>query len=104
MATEFARVEEKLYQNRYIVDAGKPHIYVEPHTTPSQELAGDDQGVSGAAAMRRTILARSRSPPTAASNAERAAFSLEPTGEITWSYPRGGFGVCSSSDEGRRLQ
>ena len=38
MATEFERVEEKLYQNRYIVDAGKPHIVIAAHTTPSKNL------------------------------------------------------------------
>ncbi|MDI4666995.1 ferredoxin family protein, partial [Xanthobacter autotrophicus] len=38
-ATEPAvRVEDKLFQNRYLVDAGRAHIKVRPHTTPSPAL------------------------------------------------------------------
>ena len=33
MSTEPGRVEEKLFQNRYIVDAGKPHIVIKPHVS-----------------------------------------------------------------------
>ena len=33
-----AKVEEKLFQNRYLVDAGRPHIKVRPHETPSKAL------------------------------------------------------------------
>jgi ferredoxin-like protein FixX len=32
------RVEDKLYYNRYLVDAGRAHIKVRPHETPSPEL------------------------------------------------------------------
>ncbi|TGR16790.1 ferredoxin family protein, partial [Mesorhizobium sp. M8A.F.Ca.ET.197.01.1.1] len=32
------RVEEKLYQNRYLVDPGRPHIKVQPHERPSANL------------------------------------------------------------------
>ena len=32
------RVEDKLFYNRYLVDAGRAHIKVRPHTTPSPEL------------------------------------------------------------------
>ena len=32
MSTLNTRIEEKLYQNRYVVDAGKPHIKVKEHT------------------------------------------------------------------------
>ena len=38
-ATEASvRVEDKLYHNRYRVDAGKAHIKVRPHTVPSPAL------------------------------------------------------------------
>ena len=39
-AADFAtmKVESKLFQNRYLVDAGRPHIKVRPHTTPSAGL------------------------------------------------------------------
>ena len=32
------RVEDKLFQNRYLVDEGRPHIKVKPHDTPSTSL------------------------------------------------------------------
>ncbi len=41
------RVEEKLYQNRYLVDAGRPHIVVAPHEKPSKELLATDETLPG---------------------------------------------------------
>ena len=40
MATASApmKVEDKLYYNRYVVDSGRPHIRVKPHTTPTKAL------------------------------------------------------------------
>lgn len=86
------KVEEKLYQNRYLVDAGRPHIKVRPHEKPSKELlslvfacpAGcyseNDKGqveISADGCMEcgtcRIVTAK--------------------TNEIEWDYPRGGFGV-----------
>jgi ferredoxin like protein len=32
------RIEEKLFQNRYMVDAGRPHIKVKEHDVPSEPL------------------------------------------------------------------
>ena len=36
--THGVRVEDKLFQNRYQVDAGRPHITVTPHDKPSAAL------------------------------------------------------------------
>ena len=87
-----AKVEEKLFQNRYLVDAGRPHIKVRPHDTPSKALrsltytcpAGcyslNDKGqveitVDGCfeCGTCRVLTAK--------------------TGEIECEYPRGGYGV-----------
>ena len=39
MTTELAvRVEDKLFYNRYLVDAGRAHIKVRPHTVPTSAL------------------------------------------------------------------
>ncbi len=38
IAATTVRVEDKLFQNRYLVDAGRPHIKVRPHETPSANL------------------------------------------------------------------
>jgi ferredoxin like protein len=86
------RVEEKLYQNRYMVDAGRPHIAVRAKATPSPEL------------MALTKIC----PAKCYSLNEQGAVEIvtdgcmecgtcrilcEPTGEIEWNYPRGGYGV-----------
>lgn len=86
------RVEEKLFQNRYLVDAGRPHIKVRPHKVPSKALVSltytcpagcysvNDKGqveitVDGCVECGtcRVVTAK--------------------TGEVEWDYPRGGFGV-----------
>ena len=38
MSARTVRVEEKLYQNRYVVDAGRGHINVAAHEKPSANL------------------------------------------------------------------
>jgi ferredoxin like protein len=86
-----AKVEEKLFQNRYLVDAGRPHIKVRPHDTskalrsltytcPAGCYSLNDKGqveitVDGCfeCGTCRVLTAK--------------------TGEIEWEYPRGGYGV-----------
>ena len=76
-----AKVEEKLFQNRYLVDAGRPHIKVRPHDTcPAGCYSLNDKGqveitVDGCfeCGTCRVLTAK--------------------TGEIEWDYPRGGYGV-----------
>lgn len=86
------KVEEKLFQNRYLVDAGRPHIKVKAGAAPSAALrslvttcpAGcystNDKGLVEIAAdgcmecgTCRVVTAK--------------------TGEIDWQYPRGGYGI-----------
>jgi ferredoxin like protein len=38
MTTELVRIEDKLFQNRYLVDHGRAHIKVRPHAVPSPAL------------------------------------------------------------------
>ena len=38
MAQAASKVEDKLYLNRYLVDAGRAHIKVRPHPKPSPQL------------------------------------------------------------------
>jgi ferredoxin like protein len=86
------RIEDKLYQNRYLVDAGRPHIKVRPHDVPSPELralttacpAGcyslDDQG-------------RVEIVPDGCMECGTCRVLCGESGEVEWNYPRGGFGV-----------
>ena len=44
---EEARVEEKLYQNRYVVDGGRSHIRVVARDKPSANLLAMTNSVPG---------------------------------------------------------
>jgi ferredoxin like protein len=87
-----AKVEGKLYTNRYLVDAGHPHIKVKPHDKPSKALL----------ALTRTCPAGCYSLNDKGQVEIAVDGCLEcgtcrvlcaPTGDIEWNYPRGGFGV-----------
>ena len=87
-----SRVEEKLYQNRYLVDAGRPHISVAPHETPSALLLtllklcpAGCYSLNGKGQVEIT--------PDGCLECGTCRVLGEPTGEIEWSYPRGGYGV-----------
>ncbi len=86
------RVEDKLFYNRYLVDAGRPHIKVRPHTTPTPAL--------------RTLLKACPGRCYELNDSGQVEVTVdgclecgtcrvigEPTGDIEWSYPRGGYGV-----------
>jgi ferredoxin like protein len=85
-------VEEKLFQNRYLVDAGRPHITVRPHEKPSRALlallhtcpagcyAANDKG-------QVEIIA------DGCIECGTCRILTAATGEIEWSYPRGGYGI-----------
>jgi len=86
------RVEDRLFNNRYVVDSGRPHIKVKPHTTPSQALL----------ALMRICPAhcydlndRGQVEVTSDGCLECGTCRIlcAETGDIEWSYPRGGFGV-----------
>jgi len=87
-----AKVEEKLYNNRYVVDPGRPHIRVKPHATPSKELL----------ALTKICPAHCYDVADSGQVEIMADGCLEcgtcrvvcaGTDAIEWSYPRGGFGV-----------
>jgi ferredoxin like protein len=92
MSTLNTRIEEKLYQNRYVVDAGKPHIKVKEHDVPSPEL--------------KSLV--TTCPANCYSENEQGQIEIvadgcmecgtcrvvcAETGEVEWNYPRGGYGV-----------
>jgi ferredoxin like protein len=92
-ATEFSiRVEDKLYQNRYRVDAGKAHIKVRPHTVPSPALLSLLTACPARCYDRND---KGQVEITVDGCVECGTCRIigEPTGDIEWSYPRGGYGV-----------
>lgn len=85
------RVEERLFNNRYVVDSGRPHIKVRPHSVPSPALLS----------LTRIC------PANCYSTNDRGQVEVTVDGclecgtcrvlcgssDIEWNYPRGGFGV-----------
>ncbi|MFY9643354.1 MAG: ferredoxin family protein [Rhodomicrobium sp.] len=86
------RVEEKLYQNRYLVDAGRPHIVVRPHETPSEVLLTLTR-LCPAGCYTTNGKGQVEITPDGCLECGTCRILGEPTGDIEWSYPRGGYGV-----------
>jgi ferredoxin like protein len=87
-----ARVEEKLFQNRYLVDSGKPHIVVAPHEKPSANLLAMVH-VCPAGCYVENSAGQVEITPDGCLECGTCRVLCEAAGEITWNYPRGGFGV-----------
>jgi Ferredoxin-like protein len=86
------KVEEKLYNNRYMVDEGQPHIAILNKGQASSQLkslvtvcpagcyaAEDDGSVSVS--------------PDGCLECGTCRIICAETGELTWNYPRGGYGI-----------
>jgi ferredoxin like protein len=92
MTKTSVRVEDKLFQNRYLVDAGHPHIKIMPHTTPSPALLSlVNICPAGCYAVGDT--GQVEVTPDGCMECGTCRVIAEKSGEIEWSYPRGGFGV-----------
>jgi len=93
MATEPSlRIEDKLYQNRYLVDAGRAHIKVREHTVPSVPLLAL---LTACPARCYELSDKGQVEITVDGCVECGTCRViaEPSGDIEWSYPRGGYGV-----------
>lgn len=92
-ATEIApRVEDKLYQNRYLVDAGRAHIKVRPHKVPSPALVAL---LTACPARCYELNDKGQVEISVDGCVECGTCRIigEPSGDIEWNYPRGGYGV-----------
>jgi ferredoxin like protein len=90
--TPGVRVEDKLFQNRYLVDAGRAHIRVRPHTVPSPQLLSL---LKACPARCYDLNDKGQVEITVDGCVECGTCRIigEPTGDIEWHYPRGGYGV-----------
>lgn len=86
------RVEEKLYHNRYLVDAGRPHITVTPHVEPSPVLLTLTR-ICPAGCYALNDTGQVEVTPDGCLECGTCRVLGEPTGDVCWSYPRGGYGV-----------
>ncbi|MER9867312.1 ferredoxin family protein [Mesorhizobium sp. M0136] len=92
IAVTKSRVEDKLYQNRYLVDSGRPHIKVLPHDTPSANLLALTH-VCPAKCYELNDKGQVEITADGCMECGTCRILCETTGEIEWNYPRGGFGV-----------
>ncbi|MCK1403890.1 ferredoxin family protein [Bradyrhizobium sp. 147] len=86
------RVEDKLFYNRYLVDSGRAHIKVRPHTTPSSRLLSM---LKACPARCYELSDKGHVEVTVDGCIECGTCRVicEESGDIEWSYPRGGYGV-----------
>lgn len=91
MAAE-TRVENKLYQNRYLVDVGRPHIKVREHDVPTDTLLALTR-VCPAGCYALTDTGQVEVTPDGCMECGTCRVLAEAGGDIEWNYPRGGFGV-----------
>ena len=92
MSLQAVRVEEKLYQNRYLVDAGKPHIVIEPHEKPSKNLLAMTTACP-AGCYTENSMGQVEITPDGCLECGTCRVLCEAAGDIRWNYPRGGYGV-----------
>ncbi len=87
-----AKVEEKLFQNRYLVDAGRPHIQVRPHKVPSSSLLAMIH-LCPAGCYTQAESGQVEVVADGCLECGTCRIVTRKTGEVEWNYPRGGFGV-----------
>jgi len=92
MSVREMKVEQKLYQNRYVVDTGRPHIRVRPHDVPSKALLSLTR-VCPAGCYDTNEKGQVEVTVDGCLECGTCRVLCAPTGDIEWSYPRGGFGV-----------
>jgi ferredoxin like protein len=91
-ATAEFRVEEKLFQNRYVVDSGRAHIKVLPHDKPSPSLIALTK-ICPAGCYTLNEKGQVEIVPDGCFECGTCRVLCEASGEVEWNYPRGGYGV-----------
>ena len=86
-------VEQKLFQNRYLVDSGRPHITVKPHKTPSKQLLALVTACP-AGCYSKNDRGQVEISVDGCFECGTCRVVCATTGEVVWNYPRGGFGVA----------
>ena len=86
------KVETKLFQNRYVVDAGRAHIKVRPHTTPSKGLVALTK-VCPAGCYEMNDRGQVEITTDGCLECGTCRAVCAGTDDIEWNYPRGGFGI-----------
>jgi len=85
-------VEGKLFQNRYLVDEGRPHIRIKDHISPSKQLLVLTK-VCPAGCYTENEAGQVEVVTDGCLECGTCRVVCAKTGELEWEYPRGGFGV-----------
>lgn len=91
-ALPVVKVEEKLFQNRYQVDPGRPHIKVHPHTVPTPALLSMTK-LCPAGCYATNDHGQVEITVDGCVECGTCRIVTQATNDIEWNYPRGGFGV-----------
>lgn len=86
-------VEQKLFQNRYLVDSGRPHITVKAHEIPSKQLLALVT-TCPAGCYAKNDRGQVEISVDGCFECGTCRVVCASTGEVEWNYPRGGFGVA----------
>ncbi|MBE1237105.1 ferredoxin family protein [Phaeovibrio sulfidiphilus] len=90
--TQSQKIEEKLYQNRYRVEEGKPHITIVPEKATAQELKMM-AAICPAACYEETENGKVEIIPDGCLECGTCRVVCQGTGSLTWNYPSGGYGI-----------
>jgi len=86
------KVEEKLYNNRYMVDEGRPHIAITAKGEPSAALKSLVK-VCPAGCYAEEEDGSVAVTPDGCLECGTCRIICAGTGELQWDYPRGGYGI-----------
>lgn len=90
--TVTTKIEERLYQNRYMVDEGRPHVRIVRLEQDSPELRSL-LSICPAGCYALNEEGRVEVAADGCMECGTCRIVCQKTGEIEWSYPRGGYGV-----------
>jgi len=87
------RMEERLYQNRYQVDEGNPHVRINPLPKGDSPALKSLTEICPAGCYRTGETSRVEVVADGCMECGSCRILCQATGEIEWSYPRGGYGI-----------
>lgn len=86
-------IEQKLFQNRYQIDHERPHIRVKTHEKPSPALLALTHACP-AGCYTKNDQGQVELTVDGCVECGTCRIVCASTGEVEWTYPRGGFGIA----------
>ncbi len=87
-----SKIEEKLFQNRYKVDEGRPHVRIDPTKVASEQLKAM-VNICPAGCYAEAENGGVDVVADGCMECGTCRIVCQETGEVSWEYPRGGYGV-----------